>query len=164
MKRLFFTPFFLLLAQAGNAQINDSAGVMLAIQKLGTALVKPDPRLLADLFTEDGDFTNVVDSTIHGRENIYAHHYKLWVITKRPATRTLHVLGYHIRFISPDVAAIELRWDNIHTAETDGTILPNRDGVLVSVMTKQHNQWYLAVARNLFLHDGTPGHELKKNQ
>jgi uncharacterized protein (TIGR02246 family) len=164
MKRLIFLSLFFLSRQISNAQSYDSAGVIKAIQKLGVALSKPDPRILADLFTEDGDFTNVIDSTIHGRQNIYAHHYKLWVVTGRPATRTVHILGYRIRFVGPDAAAIEVRWDNIHTMDPDGTTLPNRDGVCVSVMTRQHGQWYIAVARNLFLHDGTPGHELKKTQ
>jgi hypothetical protein len=29
------------------------------------------------------------------------------------------------------------------------------------VLIKENGQWYIAHARNLFLHDGTPGHEWK---
>jgi len=67
-----------------------------------------------------------------------------------------------MRLLRPDVAIIEVRWDNIHTPGPDGITQPNRDGVWVSVLTKEKGQWYIAMARNMFLHDGTPGHELKR--
>ena len=164
MKPVIFIFLFLLFGQVLKAQGNDSIGVLRAVEKLGIALSKPDPRILADLFTEDGDFTNVRDSTIHGRQNIYAHHYKLWVVTGRPSTRTVNILSHQIRFVTPDVAAVEVKWDNIHAPGPDGTTFPNRDGVWVCVMVKESKEWYMKVARNLFLHDGTPGHELKKLQ
>jgi uncharacterized protein (TIGR02246 family) len=91
------------------AQKNDTTGLFKAIDKLSIALSKPDPGVLAALFTQDGDFTNVIDSTIHGRENIYNHHYNLWVKMGRPATRTVHILGVHFRFLRPDVAVIEVQ-------------------------------------------------------
>jgi uncharacterized protein (TIGR02246 family) len=151
-----------LLFRIANAQGYDTSGVNAVIEKLGQALSKPDPKILADLFTEDGEFTNVRDSTIYGRKNIYDHHYKLWVVTGRPSTRTVHILGHRMRFLGPDAAIIEVRWDNIHTPKPDGTTQPNRDGVWVSSLTREKGQWYLATARNLFLHDGTPGHELRR--
>lgn len=54
----------MLLALAAAAQRYDTAGIKKAIEKLRIALAKADPRLLADLFVEDGVFANVVDSTI----------------------------------------------------------------------------------------------------
>jgi uncharacterized protein (TIGR02246 family) len=161
MKYIIFI-FLLFLSRLANAQSYDTSEVIKVIEKLGQALSKPDPKILADLFTEDGEFTNVRDSTIYGRQNIYNHHYKLWIVTGRPSTRTVHILGHRMRLLRPDVAIIEVRWDNIHTPGPDGTTQPNRDGVWVSVLTKEKGQWYIAMARNLFLHDGTPGHELKR--
>lgn len=162
MKPVLVFTGLILSAFFSNAQKNDTTGLFKAIDKLGIALSKPDPKVLADLFTEDGDFTNVKDSTIHGRENIYHHHYNLWLKIGRPSTRTVHILGIHFRFLRPDVAIIEVRWDNIHAPGLDGTTLPNRDGVWISALIKEKGQWYIAHARNLFLHDGTPGHELIK--
>jgi uncharacterized protein (TIGR02246 family) len=162
MSRMFFIPVFLLFGQPLNAQTNDSVGVIKTIEVFRIALGKGDARSFADLFTQDADFTNVVDSSIRGRENIYMHHIN--VFTKRPATRKINVNSYRIRFLNPDIASVEIRWDNIHSTGPDGTTLPNRDGVWISVMTRENGQWYFKVVRNVFLHDGTPGHEMKTTQ
>jgi uncharacterized protein (TIGR02246 family) len=161
MKRTIFLSLFFLSGQLLNAQSNDSAGVIKLIEAFRVSLGNGDAKTFSDLFAEDADFTNVVDSSIHGRQNIYKHH--LIVFGNRPATRTIHVLSYTMRFLKPDIAAAEIRWDNIHTMGGDGTTLPNRDGVWTSVMTKEKDQWYFKIVRNLFLHDGSPGHELKKS-
>src|SRR4030095_8037245 len=113
MKRTIFTPLlFFLFAQISNAQTNDSTGVLKLIEEFRVALFKGDPRAFADLFAEDADFTNVVDSSIHGRENIYRHHIN--VFKKRPPTRKNNVLSYSIRFLKADVAVVEIKWDNKH--------------------------------------------------
>jgi len=162
MKRVLFIPVFLLFSQLLVAQGNDSVGVIKTIEAFRIALGKGDARSFADLFTQDADFTNVIDSSVHGRENIYMHHIN--VFKNRPATRKNNVNSYRIRFLNPDIASVEIRWDNIHSMGPDGITLPNRDGVWISVMTKENGQWYFKVVRNVFLHDGTPGHELKKPQ
>lgn len=162
MKYPIIFMLFLLFGQILQAQSNDSVGVIKTVAAFRVALGKGDARAFADLFSEDADFTNVVDQSIHGRQNIYEHH--LGVFKSRPATRKNNVLSYSIRFLKSDIAAVEIRWDNIHTMGPDGTTLPNRDGAWISVMTKENQQWYFKVVRNVFLHDGTPGHEVKQTQ
>ena len=162
MKRIIFISLFLFSRQLSSAQANDSVGVIKVIEAFRISLAKGDAKAFSDLFAEDADFTNVVDSSIHGRPNIYKHH--LNIFSNRPVTRTIHVLAYSMRFLKPDIAAVEIRWDNLHTMGADGTTLPNRDGVWVSIMSKENGEWYFKVVRNVFLHDGTAGHELKKPQ
>ena len=65
------------------------------------------------------------------------------------------MLSYSVRFIAPDIVAAEIKWDNKHTQGPDGTTLPDRDGVWVSVMTRENGQWYFKVVRNVMLNDGT---------
>lgn len=142
-----------LSATTANAQNNDSAGVVRTIDEFKVALEGGKPRQFANLFAEDADFTNWVDKLVHGRENIYQHHIN--VFEHRPLTRTIHVLSHSIRFLTPDVAAVEIRWDNKHTKGPDGTTLPDRDGVWVSVMTKENGRWVFKVARNVMLNDGS---------
>ena len=160
MRHMFFIPTLLFFTQILNAQQNDSVGVIKVIEGFRVSLGKGDARAFADLFALDADFTNVIDSSIHGRENIYIHHVN--VFKNRPPTRKNNVNSYRIRFLRPDLASVEIRWDNIHSMGADGTILPDRDGVWISVMTKENGEWYFKVVRNVFLHDGTPGHEMKK--
>ncbi|HEX4485041.1 MAG TPA: SgcJ/EcaC family oxidoreductase [Terriglobales bacterium] len=139
--------------QISNAQDNDTAGVLKLIGGFQVALFKGDARAFADLFAEDADFINVIDKSIHGREDIYRHHIN--VFKGRPATRKNNVLSYTVRFLKPDVVASEIKWDNKHTMGPDGTTLPDRDGVWVSVMTRENGQWYFKVVRNVMLNDGT---------
>ena len=160
MKRIFFIPTLIFFTQILNAQQNDTVGVIKAIERFRISLGKGDARAFADLFALDADFTNVVDSSIHGRENIYSHHVN--VFKNRPLTRKNNVNSYRIRFLRLDIASVEIRWDNIHSMGADGTTLSDRDGVWISVMTKENGEWYFKVVRNVFLHDGTPGHEMKK--
>jgi uncharacterized protein (TIGR02246 family) len=162
MRPIFFIPTLLFFTQILNAQQNDSVGVIKAIEGFRVSLGKGDARAFADLFALDADFTNVVDSSIHGRENIYSHHVN--VFKNRPSTRKNNVNSYRIRFLRPDIASVEIRWDNLHSMGADGTTLPDRDGVWISVMTKENGEWYFKVVRNVFLHDGTPGHQMKKTQ
>jgi len=162
MKRIIFISLFILSGQLLNAQANDSAGVIKLIEAFRVSLGNGDAKTFSNLFAEDADFTNVVDSSIHGRENIYKHHIN--VFANRSPTRTIHVPSYTMRFLKPDIAAAEIRWDNIHTMGADGKTLPDRDGVWICVMTKENGKWYFKVVRNVFLHDGTPGHELKDSR
>src|SRR6187399_595319 len=162
MKYIFFIPVLISFNQISNAQQNDSVGVTKVIEAFRISLGNGDARAFADLFAPDADFTNVVDSSIHGRENIYRHHVN--VFKNRPPTRKNNVNSYNIRFLRPDIASVEIRWDNIHSMGPDGATLPNRDGVWISVMTKENGEWHFKIVRNVFLHDGTPGHEIKKTQ
>ena len=61
MRLMFLIPVFLLFSQLLNAQANDSVGVIKTIEAFRIALGKGDARSFADLFTQDADFTNVVD-------------------------------------------------------------------------------------------------------
>jgi len=162
MRHMFFIPTLLFFTQILNAQQNDSVGVIKVIEEFRVSLGKGDARAFADLFALDADFTNVIDSSIHGRENIYIHHVN--VFKNRPSTRKNNVNSYRIRFLRPDIASVEIRWDNIHSMGADGTTLPDRDGVWIAVMSKENGEWYFKVVRNVFLHDGTSGHEMKKTQ
>ena len=140
-------------SQISNAEGKDTAGVLKLIGRFQVALFKGDARAFTDLFAEDADFINVNDQSFHGREDIYTLHVR--VFKGRPATRKNNVLSYTVRFLAPDVAASEIKWDNKHTMAPDGTTLPDRDGVWVSVMTRENRLWHFKVVRNVMLNDGT---------
>jgi hypothetical protein len=77
------------------------------------------------------------------------------VFKNRPATRSVHVLSHTVRFLKPDLAIVEIRWDNKHTAAPDGTTAPDRAGVWASAMTKENGRWLFKVVRNVMLDDGS---------
>jgi uncharacterized protein (TIGR02246 family) len=130
-----------------------NAGIAQLVAQLGAALHRGDAGMLADLFTDDADFTNVIDQSVRGRENIYRHHVP--VFANRPPTRSVNILSHRARMITPTVAALEVRWNNKHSPEPDGSRRPDRHGVWVGIAIRQADGWRFAVVRNVMLDDGT---------
>lgn len=128
-------------------------GIDSLVERLGDALHRGDARKLANLFAEDADFTNVIDQSVRGRENIYRHHVP--VFANRPRTRSVNILSHEFRMIAPTVAAVEVRWNNVHRPEPDGSKRSDRHGVWVAVASKHNEQWLFAFVRNVMLDDGS---------
>ena len=54
-----------------------------------------------------------------------------------------------IRFIRPDVAAVDARWKMTGATAPQGNPRPERQGLLSFVMASQAAQWHIAVMHNL---------------
>ena len=50
----------------------------------------------------------------------------------------------HIRFIEPDVAAVDADWELIGSKAADGSENPVRKGIFTWVMIKQDGRWMFA--------------------
>jgi len=54
-----------------------------------------------------------------------------------------------IRFIRPDVAAVDVHWDLTGATDPQGNPRPARNGLLSFVMAKADGKWDIAVMHNL---------------
>ena len=54
-----------------------------------------------------------------------------------------------VRFIRPDVAAVDVRWEMSGATDAQGNPRPDRQGLLNFVMAKNDGQWQIAVMHNL---------------
>lgn len=135
----------LLIAQSESKQTEnaDSAAIRKTIDDFLAAFNRHDAKGWAAPFLEDGDFTNVTGLTRHGRNEVEERFAKLFATTLKDAHRTCTVR--HIRFITPDIAAVDAEWELLGSRASDGSENPVRKGLFTWVMVKQGGKWQFAV-------------------
>ena len=112
---------------------------------------KHDAKAFANVFSEDADFTNVGGNSKHGRDEIEKHH--------EPGFKTKWKESYQkiikdkIRFIRPDVAAVDAWWELTGIKGPEGQDMPARKGLLNFIMTKNNDKWLITVMHNMDLRD-----------
>jgi uncharacterized protein (TIGR02246 family) len=126
-----------------NSSDADSAAIRLVITNFLDAFNRHDAHAWAMPFAEDGDFTNVTGLTRHGRKEVEERFTELFASRLKTAHRTSTVR--HIRFITPDVAAVDADWELVGSKASDGSENPVRKGLFTWVLTKQNGHWLFAV-------------------
>lgn len=110
---------------------------------------KHDAKAFSMVFAEDADFTNVAGKSAHGRAEVEKFH------TPRFATnfKETHqkITEIKIRFVKPDVGAVDARWEMTGAKNREGQDIPLRKGLLNFVMTKEGAQWFISVMHNMDL-------------
>ena len=101
------------------------------------------------VFAEDADFTNVGGVSAHGRAEVERFHAPRFATTFKDSHQKM--TETKIRFIKPDVAAVDARWEMTGARTQDGQDIPLRKGLLNFVMTKQGSQWLITVMHNMNL-------------
>jgi len=129
-------------AQSQSAEA-DSAAIRQVVAQFIDAFNRHDAQGWAAPFLKDGDFTNIFGLTVHGRKGIEAHFVKLFAGSLKDAHRTATVR--HIRFIKPDVAAVDAEWELVGSKAPNGSVNPVRKGMFTWVMVKQDGRWRFAV-------------------
>src|SRR5437870_3478983 len=66
-------------------------------------------------------------------------------------TRNLKMTKTKIRFIKPDVAAVDAWWEMTGAKTREGKEIPLRQGLLNFVMTKEGGRWFITVMHNMDL-------------
>jgi len=111
-------------------------------------------KMFSKVFAEDADLTNVLGFSQHGRtaiEEKHDVHFKtIW------ADSTITITKNTIRFIKPDVAAVDAWWNLDGLKNADGATRPGRNGLLNFIMTKQGNNWLITVMHNMDLPGSNP--------
>jgi uncharacterized protein (TIGR02246 family) len=105
-----------------------------------------DAHLFASAFAPDADFTNVRGVSASGRENIETFHANAFQKMFIQSHQTAEVK--RIRFIKPDVAVVDVRWEMIGALSADGTAVPVRNGLLDFVFTSSGGKWLITVMHN----------------
>jgi len=124
-----------------------------AVQALVHALVaawhRHDADAYAAPFADDAEFTTVFGTVQRGRAAIAAAHAAIFrtmfkdTILAAPETR--------IRFLRPDVAAIDVAWTMTGARDPEGKAWPERRGLLNQVATAENGVWSIAVSHNMDL-------------
>lgn len=110
---------------------------------------KHDAKAFSMVFAEDADFTNVRGTSAQGRTEVEKFHAPLFADRFKDTNQKMTKLK--IRFIRPDVAAVDAWWEMTGAKNADGQMIPMRRGLLNLVMTKEKEWWLITVMHNMDL-------------
>ena len=131
------------------------------IEKFTNVWNKHDPKEFAELFVDDGEWTDVLGQHVKGKEqNKKLHEYPFNTVLK---DATLTVISVRSRSIRDDIVAIDVEWKTTGNKTPDGKSIPNRNGLLDLIVTLKgdstkiilgHNVDYTTVySRSELIHD-----------
>ncbi len=141
--------FISLLAAASWAQMpskmdGDSAAIKQCVAAWEDAWNHHDAHATAMRYVEDGDFSSTTGIPSHGWKALEDHYNEIFTTFLKDAHRTDTVKS--IRFLTPEIASVDIDWQMTGAKTRDGQDAPNRKGLLTWIVTKQHNgQWMITI-------------------
>ncbi len=127
----------------------DEKGIRKVLTDFTEAWNKHDAKAFSMAFAEDADFTNVRGTSAHGRAEVEKFHAPLFATRFKDTNQKMTEIK--IRFIKPDVAAVDARWEMTGAKGREGQDIPIRKGLLNFVMTKDRDKWFITVMHNMDL-------------
>ena len=134
------------LAQTASPSQEDEKPIHQLVSDFMSAWNRHDAHAFAETFAEDADFTNVLGVGAHGRGPIERFH--------APVFETIFKQSHQIatdvrtRFITPNVASVDVRWEMTGATAPDGTPIPLRKGLLNWLVRNREGRWLITVMHN----------------
>jgi uncharacterized protein (TIGR02246 family) len=155
MKYLLTCLLLLLVSSNSEGQVSD--GVNITDEKLIKKVLtdftdawnKHDAKAFSDVFSDDADFTNVRGTSAHGRKEVEEFHAPRFATNFKDTFQK--ITQSKIRFIKPDVTAVDAWWEMTGAKSPEGQDLPPRRGLLNFIMTKNGDTWLITVMHNMDL-------------
>jgi uncharacterized protein (TIGR02246 family) len=160
MKRSFlFLPLLLTListsasGQALNKSTPSQEADEKAIKQVLTDFVGAwnhhDAKAFSMVFTEDADFTNVRGMSAHGRTEVEKMHAPRFATNFKDSNQKM--TETKIRFITSDIAAVDVHWEMTGAKGPDGQEISLRKGLANLIMTRSSGQWLILIMHNMDL-------------
>ena len=155
MRYFFIALLSLMVLSDSKGQTTDSVNTKYEelIKKVLTdftdAWNKHDAKAFSNVFSEDADFTNVRGTSAHGRSEVEKFHAPRFITTFKDSYQK--ITQSKIRFIKPDVAAVDAWWEMTGMKNPEGQDMPARKGLLNFIITKNSNTWLITVMHNMDL-------------
>jgi uncharacterized protein (TIGR02246 family) len=124
----------------------DEMGIKKVLANFVEAWNKHDAKAFSMVFAEDADLTNVVGASAHGRAEVEKFFAPVFATTFKDTN--LKITKTKIRFIKPDVAAVDAWWEMTGDKTREGKDIPLRKGLVNFVMTKEGGKWFITVMHN----------------
>src|ERR1700733_4371938 len=105
-----------------------------------------DAHVFASAFAEDADFTNVRGLSVSGRYQIELFHAQAFQKMFMHSHQSAEVKK--ARFLKPDVAVVDVRWEMTGALTPEGNPIPTRSGLLDLVFTSSGGHWLISVMHN----------------
>ena len=129
---------------SSDTEDKDRTAIKKVVQTYMDEWNKHDVHAVAMTSTEDCDFVNNFGTLTHGREGMEKTFGPFMTGVYNETHQTGKVRP--IRFMKPDVAAVDVDWEMTGAKSPDGTVRPTRKGLHSLIMTKQSDgSWLIAV-------------------
>jgi uncharacterized protein (TIGR02246 family) len=135
------------LPAAPDGHERDRAAITRTVERFVDAWNQHDAHAFAATFTEDADFTNIAGAHAAGRSNVEAFHAPMFASIFEDSHQTATVRS--IRFLKPDLAAVDVDWQMTGAKFPDGSPRPLRKGLVNWVMARQGDgSWLIEIMHN----------------
>ena len=155
MKYFFMALLLLMVSSNSEGQATDSVNtkdeelIKKVLTDFTDAWNKHDAKAFSNVFSEDADFTNVRGMGAHGRSEVEKFHAPLFITRFKDTYQK--IMQSKIRFIKPDVAAVDAWWEMTGVKGPEGQDMPPRKGLLNFIMTKNSDTWLITIMHNMDL-------------
>jgi len=139
---------------AGAPQDADRSAIAKTIQSYMDLWNTHDIHSVAMLYAEDCDFINNFGDVTHGRD-AFEKTFSAFMAGPYSATVQSGTVR-SIRFLKPDVAAVDVDWEMTGAKNPDGTVRPTRKGIHSLIMTKQGSGSWLITIMHVHEFTATP--------
>ena len=136
----------LLSAQTAPPARPEEEGIKKLVDSFVDAWNQHDVHAFAATFAEDADFTNVVGAGAHGRAAVEEFHAPVFTTVFKNSHLTVN--NVQIRFLTPDVASVDVHWEMTGAVGSDGIPIPLRQGLLNWIVTRQEGRWLILIMHN----------------
>ncbi|HVA94864.1 MAG TPA: SgcJ/EcaC family oxidoreductase [Candidatus Dormibacteraeota bacterium] len=142
---LLFLSFSAVSSQARQAPGTDadSAAIKHFVAGFTTNWNNHDVHAVTMQYVEDGDFSNTMGVPSHGRKELEKHYAMIFGTFLKDAHRTDTVRS--IRFLTPDIASVDIDWQMTGARTRAGAELPTRKGLLTWIVTKHDGKWLITI-------------------
>jgi uncharacterized protein (TIGR02246 family) len=130
-------------AQMPTSKDADAAGIRQSVAAFTTAWNNHDAHATTMRYVEDGDFSNTTGIPSHGWKELEEHYTTIFTTFLKNAHRTDTVKS--IRFLTPDIASVDIDWQATGAMTPDGKDIPLRKGLLTWIMTKHNGEWLITI-------------------
>lgn len=128
-------------------QSHDEGAIRNLEEGLQQAWNHHDAKTFASFFTEDADCMNVVGWWWRGRAQIESKVAEAHLFMFRDSTLTNDEI--HVRFLTPEIAVVHVRWSMVGNRNPDGTPGQPRKGIQTHILQKERGKWLIAAFNNV---------------
>jgi uncharacterized protein (TIGR02246 family) len=139
---------------AAAQQDADSTAIAKAIQSYMDSWNTHDVHAVALLYAVDCDFVNNFGDVTHGRDGMEKTFGPFMTGPYSATVQTGTIRS--VRFLKPDVAAVDVDWEMTGAKNPDGSPRPTRKGIHSLIMTRQSDGTWLITVMHVHEFTNTP--------
>jgi uncharacterized protein (TIGR02246 family) len=149
MRKLLLIALSLTLMLAVHAQSGDEKSIQKVVADFAKAFNAKDAKETARFWAEDGEFVTYQGELLTGRQEVENYFQNTFIRFYQTAKNKL--FAPTVKFLKPDVAAVDVKWEVTGRTDAEGKALSPMKGIMVWTMTKEKGRWMIKIMHNVSL-------------